>query len=226
MGALAILALGNILSSPASDVAVVGEDGPFRPPQWSTSTPPFTMTATDPVTGQQTAYVFDAIIRLAHRQQSVITLNPVQTGAAISDNAYIVPPKLVIEIGMSDAMQSYTVGQWADAPSRSVSAYQTLVGIQAELSPVQIVTRLRSYSNMMIADIQADDDSTTAHALKATISFEQILTAQAQIVSSSVSYPTSEIPQTTNQTPVGQVQTIPVPASIQSQNNIENVPED
>ena len=202
----------------------------WRPPQWTSSnttagsTPPLTLTATDPSTGQQTAYVFDGIIRAEHDQQTVITLNPVQTGAAITDNAYIVPPRLVVEIAMSDSMQSYTAEQFAGAPSRSVSAYQTLQSLQAALSVMSIATRLRQYSNMMIADLRADETDRTKFALKASVTFQQIITAQVDITSLTVGndFGDSAIPQSTDQTSTGQVQTLPVPASIQSQNNIQN----
>ena len=205
--------------------AVGGISGPWRPPQWSnTSVPPLTMTATDPTTSQSTAYVFDAVLRGEHTQEQVITLNPVQTGAAISDHAYILPPRLTIEILMSDAMQAYTVDQWNNGPSKSVSAYQTLVAIQAARNPVQVATRLRTYTNMMITNIMAEENDRTRYNLKATVTFTQIITANVSLTSStdSSSISDSDRPQSTASTQVGQSQVQTVPASIETNNNVEN----
>jgi hypothetical protein len=47
-----------------------------------------------------------------------------------------VSPTLTVTIKMSDSMQSFTIGQFAGATSRVVSAYQTLVNIQQALQPV------------------------------------------------------------------------------------------
>src|SRR6185312_10356981 len=119
--------LGTIITSFANPVSsLLGNIGPWRPPQWSQG-PLFSMTATSPVTGDTTAYVFDAVLVADHDQEAVVTMNPVQTGAAITDHVYIQPARLVIEIKMSDSMQSYNTGagtgQWAANPSKSVSAY-------------------------------------------------------------------------------------------------------
>jgi hypothetical protein len=170
--------------------------------------------------GNLTAYVFDGVIHAEHEQATIITLNPVQTGAALSDHAYVVPPRLVVEIAMSDAMQSFMLGQFTDGSPRSVSAYQTLVSIQQQRLPVSVATRLRQYDNMVIADIRAEEESRTRYALKAIVTFQQILTASIEATSSSISYnpANSSLPQVTGQTLIGQVQPLPVPASMIGQN--------
>lgn len=204
-----------------------GTPEPWRPTQWANGGPPLTMTATDPVTQQTTAYVFDSVLRIEHLSPTVVTLNPVQTGANISDHAFIVPARLIVEIGMSDAMQSFTATQWADGPSRSVNAYRTLVAIQAALQPVQLSTRLNDYNTMMIADIRAEDDASTAYGLKAIVTFQEIVTASVESSASSslvgtTGSPVSALPQTTGQTVIGQQQPQSIPPSIQSQNSVSN----
>ncbi len=212
-------------SAPATTQA--GTPEPWRPPQWASGTPALTMTATDPATQQTTAYVFDNVMRIEHLCPTVVTLNPVQTGANISDHSYIVPPRLIVEIGMSDAMQSFTATQWADGPSRSVNAYRTLVAIQGALQPVQLSTRLNDYDTMMIADIRAEDDASTAYGLRAIVTFQQVVTANVETSSASsligtTGNPVSADPQTTGQTIIGQQLPQTVPPSIQSQNSISN----
>jgi hypothetical protein len=225
MGTLASI-LGSVTAFAGSN-SLVGGAG-FRPPQWTNpgiTTPPVTLTAMDPVSGQQTAYVFDGIPRGEHEQRTVITKIPVQTGAALSDHAYIEPPSLMIEIAMSDAMQSFVVGQFADSPSRSISAYQTLRTLQSDLSVVQVATRLWQYSNMMITSIRALEDYETNFGLKAIVTLDQILTANVD-QSQNTSTQQSADPQATNSTTTGQVQPSSVPASIDQLNNIQNTGDD
>lgn len=194
----------------------------WRPPQWAPNAyPPLTLIAADPVTNQQTAFVFDAIIRAEHSRETIITRNPVQTGPPINDNAYVEPSQIVAEIRMSDSMQSYTVGQWADSSSRSVSAFHTLYALQSAVSVMQLATRLNFYGSVMIKSLRAPDDVKTKNALRAIVTFEEIITAnQVEQTSSSLSFPTSEIPQSTDSTNAGPIQTTPVPTAIQIQNNI------
>ena len=53
------------------------------------------------------SYVFDGEPDIQHDQELSITQNPVQTGASISDHAFLVPVRVTAEILMSDAMQSF-----------------------------------------------------------------------------------------------------------------------
>src|SRR5579883_2607547 len=188
--------LDGIIAQPA--ISIPGLIGPWRPPQWNSGKVPLTMTATDPHTGLQTVYVFDAIIVAEHERRAVVTKNPVQTGAAVSDHIYIEPARLDIEIAMSDAMQSFTYGQWATAPSRSVSCFQTLDALQKALTRVDITTRLNTYGPMVITNVYAHDDEKTTFALKAHITFEELILANVQTVYSQSNLPVSStIPQST-----------------------------
>lgn len=223
------LTFPNILAAVGTGTLEISTliNGVWRPPQWDASNEqvPLVMTATNPQTQQTTAYVFDVIIKNDHSQEVEVTQNPVQTGAAITDNAFVIPPKLTAEIIMSDAMQAFTLGQWANAPSKSVSAFETLQSIQASLIPVQISTRLRSYDNMMITHVRAEETARTKYGLRAWVTFQQIFTATVSITnlsSSSNSNINSAIPQSTLNTNGGQVQTIPVTPAIQQNNNIDH----
>ncbi len=217
--------LQRIYYSTQSPAAYAGEfnlglifPGPWRPPQWAGRKVSIALSVKDPDTGAQTVYVFDAAIRAHHEQQAVVTLNPVQTGAAISDHAYVIPPRLTVEIAMSDSMQSYTLGQWSDGASRSVSAYNKLLTLQQRRLPVSVATRLRAYDNMMITSVQAEEVVQTRNALKALVTFTQILTASIEVTGSTINYPeNSALPQTTGETIVGQLQPAAVPANILAQ---------
>jgi hypothetical protein len=107
---------------------------------------------------------------------------------------------------MSDAMQSYTIGQWSGGSSKSVSCFQTLQALAAARTPVTVTSRLRTYTNMVLIAIHAPDENKTHHGLRATLTFEQIFTA-----SISVNNPNwSARPDATSQFTGGQIPSTPV----------------
>src|SRR6185312_8878860 len=128
------------------DIAVPNT-GSWRPPQWNQpALTSITIPAQppDPVTGLAVpsyTFVFDAILRAEHSQELKHTEHPVQTGANITDHMYPMPARLVLEIGMSDAMDSYSPGNWSGNPSKSVSAYETLLNFQNNKNLLTITTR-------------------------------------------------------------------------------------
>jgi len=167
----------------------------LRPQQWSDqSDTVFARTfISEPVydeDGQPTTntvdYFFDAVIRAEHTQSLRVTEHPVQTGACIVDHAYQMPARLTLEIGMSDAMDTFMNGQFSGDITKSVSAYQTLLDIQSSKKPLQVVTRLNVYDNMVIEHIHAADDFKTLYGLRAMVSLRQIITAQVSTETVSV----------------------------------------
>lgn len=202
----------------------------WRPPQWASgasraavlltfpgqsSTPqygPSGIAATLPTA--QTVYVFDAVFRAGHEQRLTKTKHPVQTGANISDHAYVEPARVVLELGMSDAMDSFTPGQWTGSPSKSVSAYQIMLAMQFARVPLTLTTRLRTYKNMVIVSLTPEDTVKTIAALRMRVEFEEIFAATTQTV------PASARPQDTQQTNLGSVTAQPPTPTQQSQNEV------
>lgn len=220
----------------SAQVAPATATGPWRPPQWnkvsrymlitqpatsgsnnigqSPSSVPTSTVPTLSVSAQSTqakTYVFDAIMRARHGQRLQITEHPIQTGANISDHAYLLPAQLSLEVGISDAMDMYAPGMWAGNTSKSVSAYQTLLNLQAARTFVTVVTRLRTYTNMMIEDISPEEDQKTFASLRCTITFKQVFTASVAVQAISAR------PNTTDSTQLATVQAQPVPASVTNQ---------
>jgi hypothetical protein len=122
-----------------------------------------------------TSYFFDALLMSDHIQRLTMTRHPTQAGASIVDHAYLEPSELTLEIGMSDCMSSYKAGQFTDAGSRSVSAFQTLEMLQALRSPLQVFTKLKWYSNMFVTMVRAVDTSRTRSALRAHVTLSQVI---------------------------------------------------
>ena len=147
-------------------------------------TPLFSATPA-PVAASPTTYVFDAILDVEHEQRLEKTHHPVQTGADVSSHAYLMPPSLVLNVLMSDVVESYTSGNFTGNPSKSVSAYQTMLKIQASRQPLTITTRLRTYTNMLITSLPPREDSKTITGLRMRVSFEGIFTASTSTVPNS-----------------------------------------
>jgi hypothetical protein len=145
-------------------------------------------------------YIFDAMLSLQHESTLEITQHPVQSGAAVSDHAYLNPRKLTLQIGMSDAATSVLPGQFATGPTRSIAAYQLLLSLQQSRIPVEVTTRLQSYSNMLVQSITVPDDHTTAYGLKATVVLEELQVAVVRTVKISAR------PQVTDSTNKGDVE--------------------
>lgn len=206
----------------------------WRPQQWQTQAPTKVI-ITFPGQGQtpqfgsipgsnvtlpsgQTLYAFDAELQVEHQQELRRTEHPVQTGANISDHAYLVPARLVMEIGMSDAMDSYfRPSTWQGSKSKSVSAYQTMLALQFSRIPLSITTRLRTYQNMVIESLTPQDTFKTTAGLKMRVEFGQIFMASVSQTA------VSARSQDTNTTNLGAVNPQPPTAAQQSQNSVAPV---
>lgn len=162
-------------------------------------------------TATATNYVFDAVLRLSHSRRLRKTQHPVLTGANIADHAYIECARVTLEIGMSDAMASFSAGVWVGSATKSISAWQIIKGLQLSKTLVTLTTRLDTYANMLVVEATSPDDNKTLHGLRATIVLEEI------IAGSVASQPSSSArPQTSGSTSSGTVQgTAPNPSQVQ-----------
>jgi hypothetical protein len=204
---------------------------PYRPLLWSTPAPqrimitfpgsgsPLQYNSASGITAQlptgQTNYVFDAVIVAGHSQKIRKTEHPVQSGANISDHAFILPAELVLDIGISDAMDAYyNPTTWVGNSSKSVAAYQTLLALQGARIPLTVTTRLRTYNNMLIEDLPAEETVKTFKALRGRVVFGQIFV-------STIGQPTNSARmQDTSGTNLGSSTTQPPTPAQNSQNNV------
>ena len=113
--------------------------------------------------------VFDAVFSTDHSANATVTQHPVQSGASIADHAYMEPDEVSVEIGMTDAAANISGGA-----SHSVNAYAQLRALMELREPFTLITRLRTYQNMLITSISAPDDYKTMNALRASIYFQQV----------------------------------------------------
>lgn len=181
--------LYKILTNTVTAVSITAQTTPWQPTQWKgLSSDEATLISLK--TGiydsnNSNYYFFDAIFHETHTTTVRMTEHPVQTGANIVDHAYMMPNRLSLEIGMSDAMQSLVTTEWTGSYTKSVSAYQKLKELQKNRLPLTVHTRLNTYENMVIDSITTDDNFKTYHGLRATINMTQLLVAVVATVSSS-----------------------------------------
>jgi len=110
-------------------------------------------------------YFFDAVFRTNHDQRAKITDHPVHVDAQVSDHAYMENAGVTMEVGTTDVL----VGE-----GESATVYQILLDLQEKREPMTLVTRLRSYDNMLIESISVSDDFKTMNALKATVQLREV----------------------------------------------------
>ncbi len=223
------------------DFIVSDPQGPFRPPNWGVRPQTTLMTVTQPnattignqtgQTTQQTNYYFDAVFLTDHDSEGVATEHPVQIGAAITDHFYVRPSRVTLEVGFSDLLQSFVPGQYSGGSgSKSVNAYQTMRYIQSLGTPITLVTRLYTYTNMVITRITSPDDRKTIYGARIRIEFRQIIPAQVSLTTFNtldaqiLQQPLSARPQDLFNTPIGQVVPGNVPTSLSDGYSIDNIP--
>lgn len=127
-------------------------------------------------------YFFDAILQTNYTRSLTITEHPVETGAAVSDHAYINPVELVMQVGMSDVAKSIVSGQFSQGSSRSITAFQVLEQLQGQRIPMNVFCRLGLFKNMLIETIAVPDDYTTLYGLKATVTMKEVFVAKVKTV--------------------------------------------
>lgn len=128
-------------------------------------------------------YMFDVVFKENYQFDNQITQNPVQSGANINDHVYQQPVVITFDIGMSDCLASRVDGQFGTLNSRSASAFSILYDLWQKATVVQINTYLNdtvfSWKNMLIKSLSVLRDKTTHHAIRATVTMQQIIVSSA-----------------------------------------------
>ena len=162
-------------------------------------------------------YVFDAVLQVSHGQSLRLTKHPLQYGYNISDHAVLQEARVVLEIGMSDAMAAFAAGMWEGNASKSVSAFQTLISFMQNRQLLTLSTRQKTYSNMMITNVTSPETNKTFRSLKARVTFEQVFLVNL------ATQPMSARPNATGATQLATVQPTNVPATVIQQNQVSGI---
>lgn len=102
----------------------------------------------------------DVVISEEHESEMEIADHPVEQGTKISDHAWLLPYKVILE--------SVVDG------SRAVAAYQQLLAVQKAAEPFTLITGLKVCQNMMIQKLNPFRDKEHPRVLKFTAELREV----------------------------------------------------
>lgn len=129
------------------------------------------------ITGSSgTTVIPDLSIRERHRDSLGITAHPIQTGAAVTDHAFVMQPEFTLEFGWSN---SSVAGTLKDFTGTSVNdlltgdlgegyvkqVYAVVIALQQSRQLCTVVTGKRTYKNVLIESIETYTDASTAYSM-------------------------------------------------------------
>lgn len=115
--------------------------------------------------------VFDAILKTDHTSKITATSHPIESGANVSDHAFVEPKEISIEVGVSDCE---TGNGTFGSGNRSVNAFKELIKLQESRQLISVVTRFKTYNNMLIMSVSVPDDYTVMNSFKANLMLREI----------------------------------------------------
>lgn len=123
-------------------------------------------------------FVANVTIREDHEDELVVTENPVEQGAAITDHSFTQPPRLTVDIGYSNsALES------EGDPSYVNDQYANFLQLLRSRQPFDVITGKRQYQNMLITLLHTVTDEKTENTLLLTVRMKQIILVSTQTVS-------------------------------------------
>ena len=114
-----------------------------------------------------------------HQMEITKTTYPVEDGAVLTDHAIVKPRRLTLR-GFTSNLRSGSGG--APLFARAAASRQEIQRIMAERQPVDVVTLLGNYTDMLIVSFSAPVSRDTGRSLIFTIGLEEIRTATAPTV--------------------------------------------
>lgn len=159
-----------------------------------------------------------------HTDELEITDHPLETGARVTDHAYMRPSEVVMKCGWSNSPSFgdgagglgglfggvvggilQTVPGLASLMSGNDESgvravYQNLLVLQASRIPFDILTGKRAYDNMLVKSLRVTTDADTENSLLVTVVCRQVLIARTQVVTVSAPQANQAQPQATTPT--------------------------
>ncbi len=109
----------------------------------------------------------DIVIEEIGHDQLQITEFPVETGAPISDHAFLRQPEIIMRCGFSNSTHQ-TEGYVQEV-------YALFLSLQAQLQPFNVTSGKRQYQNMLIASLLLTTDQQTEYALNIAVVLKGVL---------------------------------------------------
>ena len=125
--------------------------------------------------------VIDALPEESHRISFSKTEFPIETGGSMTDNAGKRPDVVTLEGWVSNLLVRDSTKVLLPDEGRGVEAWGRIRDLAELREPLQVVTRLQTYDNMLITSIAARKNKDTGQALIFTITLEETLIAETQL---------------------------------------------
>lgn len=159
----------------------------------------------------------DLAIRERHRDSLGITAHPIQTGAAVTDHAFVMQPEFTLEFGWSNSSLR-AIGE--DFINTSVTdiltgnlgegyisqVYATVLTLQSSRQLCTVTTGKRSYKNVLIESVETFTDAESAYSMVITMNCKALqlvsvaTTSTTDISQSTQADPSSTSPEVSNGT--------------------------
>ena len=137
----------------------------------------------------------DAVLSETHVNQVRLTKNPIELGADITDHSIVEAKRINIVAQVSDnPLGSAAFGQIIDLVTglfgtsttqnitRSNAAYAAIVQLMETREPIEIQTKLKLYSDMLITGLSTTQDKNSSRIVLMTLNLEEALITESQIV--------------------------------------------
>lgn len=123
--------------------------------------------------------VIDAIPEETHQVSVGTSDYPIETGATLTDHAFIKPTQLTLTGYISDLL----VGKFSTliTPFRDSEGWERILLQTQKRNLVSVVTLLTTYNNMIITDVSTSKDSSTGRSLIFRMQLKQALIANTQL---------------------------------------------
>lgn len=117
----------------------------------------------------------DVSVAETHETDCDVTENPIEAGGLVTDHVFFKPARLTIEGLVSDTPVKLLGGALSMFDdNRSRKTYEELIALQEAREPIDVITGLKQYSNMILKTLTVPRSADTGRALRFTAVFQEV----------------------------------------------------
>ena len=123
----------------------------------------------------------DVVVSEVHKDTLKIASHPVEFGPNISDHAWAEPGELTMDCffkaggSLVDFANTTVLGSWLNAGPSPAQIYQQLLDLQKKAEPFKVITRRRSYDNMLITTLTVTTGAKSENILGCNLVLTEVL---------------------------------------------------
>lgn len=123
-----------------------------------------------------TAYSFDCVIKAEHAHTMDVLEDIKEAKNKIHTNyAVIKPSTLMLEVSVNDTVTVSGEPLTSGGNSRSESAYDSLYKMMQRRNYVTVITRMHTFSNMLLSDFVVTEDPDHQFEMYANVGFKEMI---------------------------------------------------